>query len=382
MRSSLQHELDELFKILNNNNYANQEVSDSAFCQARQKLNPTAFIELNRIALDFFYSHFSYKTWKGHRLIAIDGSKINLPFSVSIQQDFHDPYTNGSGKKIHMANISQAFDVLNNISLDAQIESIKGNKGSEMEMALQHISILKRGDLVLADRGYPGFVFFKALLTAELEFCIRLSSSSWKPVKHFMDSNDEQRIVEIETGIEPRKKCKEKGLSITPIMVRLIKVQLKNGQTEILATSLLDTEKYPISVFNNLYHLRWGVEESYKKLKHRLDIENFSGKSTLAVKQDFYAKLLSINLTSILVFENNIYKKGPKTKYKYQINWSHAIRKFRNFVVPLLLGDINMKEITLILDIINSSFLPIRTGRNNPRVKRVYARRIFSNCKP
>ena len=68
----------------------------------------------------------------------------------------------------------------------------------------------------------------------------------------------------------------------------------------MLATSLLGEQTYPSTCFKHLYHLRWGVEEGYKREKCRLEIENFSGLSAHAVKQDFYAKLFVLNLTAIL----------------------------------------------------------------------------------
>jgi len=46
--------------------------------------------------------------------------------------------------------------------------------------------------------------------------------------------------------------------------------------------------------------LRWGIEENYKRLKQWLEIENFSGKSVLTIKQDFYAKIVAENLTTLV----------------------------------------------------------------------------------
>jgi len=45
----------------------------------------------------------------------------------------------------------------------------------------------------------------------------------------------------------------------------LCPVKLKNGAIEVLATSLLNEQTYPSTCFKHLYHLRWGVEEGYKR---------------------------------------------------------------------------------------------------------------------
>jgi len=57
-------------------------------------------------------------------------------------------------------------------------------------------------------------------------------------------------------------------------------------------TSLMDPEEFPASVFGDLYHQRWRVEETFKRLKHRLNLEHVTGLSQLAVMQDVAAKVL------------------------------------------------------------------------------------------
>ena len=75
------------------------------------------------------------------------------------------------------------------------------------------------------------------------------------------------------------------------ITCRLIKIVLESGEKEILCTSLTDTEKYQYKEFDSLYHYRWNEEGAYKLLKSRIEMENFSGKTAKAVKQDFHAKV-------------------------------------------------------------------------------------------
>jgi hypothetical protein len=62
----------------------------------------------------------------------------------------------------------------------------------------------------------------------------------------------------------------------------------------------MDSEKYDVSLFKSLYHMRWGIEENYKRLKQWVEIENFSEKSALSVQQDFYAKIVAANLTALM----------------------------------------------------------------------------------
>ena len=111
------------------------------------------------------------------------------------------------------------------------------------------------------------------------------------------------------------------GLDSKPIRLRLIRIELDTGETEILATSLTDMIKYPYEIFAELYHLRWPIEEDYNALKYRLQIENFSGKSIHSVYQDFHAKVFSKNLTAVIATttREDIIQKSRELKYDHQI---------------------------------------------------------------
>ena len=69
-------------------------------------------------------------------------------------------------------------------------------------------------------------------------------------------------------------------------------VRLSPYELEVLITSLIDEKLYPISTFKEIYNLRWGVESYYGIIKERLNLENFSGRTVLSIKQDFHATLL------------------------------------------------------------------------------------------
>ena len=44
-------------------------------------------------------------------------------------------------------------------------------------------------------------------------------------------------------------------------------------------TNLLDLSRFPAHSFGDLYHQRWRIEEAFKRLKHRLNLEHVSGLS-------------------------------------------------------------------------------------------------------
>jgi hypothetical protein len=77
---------------------------------------------------------------------------------------------------------------------------------------------------------------------------------------------------------------------------------LDTGENEILITSLMDKTLYPTEIFAALYHERWPVEEDYKIMKCRMEMEAFTGQSVRSIYQDFHANVFAKNLVAMLTF--------------------------------------------------------------------------------
>ena len=199
-----------------------------------------------------------------------------------------------------------------------------------------------------------------------------------------MDSGLCDQFVTLEPGWAAIKECKDRKLSTKPMTVRLIRVELDTGEIEVLATSLLDCTLYPVSVFKELYHCRWPVEEDYKAIKSRIEIENWSGLSVLTIYQDFHAKVFTKNLTSLLAHpaQKVVEQKSQDKKLDYQINMTNAFSKMKDTLVLLL-------QRTAILPLLENLWLlmirtiePIRPGRSFPRIKRVKPKKFALSYKP
>lgn len=377
LTKSLQAELDNLFKVLLNKEIPVNEVTKSAFSLARKKLSHQAFIELNKDQIEYFYEKEAYQRWKGFRLLGVDGSTARLPSSSEIVAKYGIHDTSETGIPIIYVRLSQAYDLLNDLTVDAQLSTYNDN---EHDLALQHTSLFKPDDLVLYDRNYASFWMFSLLISKSSHFCARLKTGSWKVAKQLANSGDREITTKIYPSKASAKKCKKLGLSITPITLRFICIELTTGEKEVLITSLVGTEQYPYEVFSDLYQLRWQVEESYKTMKSRLEIENFSGKSCLAIAQDFYAKIFSCNLTSILISGTNqlVKRRCEKRKMKYKPNFTQALNRMKNSIVLLFCREKEIAERYLdeLIDLFAANLEPVRTDRHYERnfrkSKRIY----------
>ena len=377
-KGSNQQELDNIFKLINKQDFASHSVSKAAFSKARKNLSHTAFVHLNNQVVDDFYKHNIIKKWKGFRLCAIDGSQFRLPNEPNIVEEFGLHKGKGSNKSCSMALSSMYYDVLNEMVIDS---CIKSPRTSERELAYQHLECADKNDLILCDRNYPVFWLHAQMSDQGFHFCMRARENVDTIYKEFKNSGEKERVVEISPNTNSIKICKEKGIPIEPVTLRLVRVELKD-EVEVLVTNLLDKKQYPVYLFKKLYHLRWGIEEGYKRQKNWLEIESFSGKSALSVKQDYYAKIVTLNLTAMLVHESQKIadNKHNKRRLKYKINFAQALSKMKDNVVLLILN-IDVKErISRLLTYISETVEAIRNNRKFEHRKNNYNKRINRLC--
>jgi len=381
LRGSYQNELDRFFNSLECSDIPKRVVTKAAFAKARMKLKYQAFIELNQRLNRFFENRFKPKTWHGFRLLITDGSTIRLPHTEDISNHF-GVWRVRQGRPSPMARISQLYDPLNDITVDA---AISPKSVGEREMAANHFLSLMPNDLMLMDRGYPAWWLFALILSINAHFCARISKK-WKIVRSFLVSGQSQCIISLPIAVSSVKIARQMGLNLKPLTLRLIRIDIADKPI-VLITSLTDQAQYPYPIFSDLYHHRWPVEEDYKVIKCRIEMENFSGKSTLSVYQDFHAKVLVKNLVSLFALPVNDALASDTTQtrqYDYQVNFTQALAKCKH-LIPLLFQR-SKRKIRLIFDalfaVLKKTIEPIRPGRKYPRKHRVSSRKYYINFKP
>jgi hypothetical protein len=380
IKSALQRDLDRFYAKLNDSDFSIRQATKGAFSQARQKLNPWAFQRLNDVVVDYFYREADYYLWGGYRVLSVDGTRLVLPNHRSVKEEFgeHSFGPNADSKR-SLAIGSMLYDVFNHVTLDARLAPYSD---SEQSLLLQHLEKTQAGDLLLLDRGYPSFWLLFLLKAHGVEFCVRLKEDWWLKVKEFTKSDLLDGEVVFTLPQKDRKKLAAyPHFTDTTIRCRLIKVILEDGSVEILCTSLLDTVTYPYEEFGELYHYRWNEEEAYKLLKCRAEVENFSGKTAISVKQDFFAKVFLMTLCAAYAFpiEEKVreeYKADEKRKHDQQINRTHALSVTQDILVGVFIKHQFRQALQAFDDLVSKTREIIRPGRHcvrNKRAKKPYS---------
>lgn len=346
----------------------------SSFCEARGKIKHNAFIDLNSTLVTTFYQNASADFWENEfRLIAVDGTLVHVPDTLENVEYFGgwDSAKSKPGVICPKARVSFAYDPLNKLIVDAAIGPMKIG---EDPMAHQHIEKSGPDDLMIYDRGYASFKLFRLHEDAGNHYCVRLPVDQFtRLLNGFLSSDGHDQVVTYSPRGSGYCSCLRDGLSVEPVKVRLIKVPLPSGEVEILATNVFHEHLTPVN-FKDLYHLRWSVEEEYKRLKSRIELEAFSGRKTEFVLQDFYADVIRLNMTSLISREarNDLKEYGVKGKYVHAPNMSLVLSQLTKFLDALFSADEKrlMTVSKKMSAYIKRRSQAIRPGRSYPRQKK------------
>jgi hypothetical protein len=283
-----------------------------------------------------------------------------------------------TGTRYPEGRISVLYDVLNRIGLDAQLSS---NRCGEVALALQQLGRLQPGDVVLHDRGFTGYVFMAAIVQAGAEVIGRCSKGSFWDAQEMFRRNraNQSRVVWISAPWDQKAECQRRKLPLK-MKVRFISVRLPTGELEVLVTSLLEEKVYPTEEFLTVYHWRWGHETFHFMLKSRLELENFSGLTLEAVRQDFHAAVLLSNLESMLTqpAQDSLEQRNVADVQPVKVNHAVSYHALKDQLLDLLYRDIPAEEVIIRLTkMFCAAPVALRLERKPPKRKKVSFHRSY-----
>jgi hypothetical protein len=262
-------------------------MSDRGFAKARDRLSWNALQRLNTFVVQTADRLGLVERWRGLRVVAADASVFfpavracaNLKgFAASPNQRLFSLFLPGA-----------------ELTLYAQVH---GEHTAERQMLFEALEQLGPDDVLVLDRGYPAAWLVAYLNEHKIRFCMRCDKvNGWKAMRALLESGNTEAMVTLK---KPNQRDVTDYLcSGAAPQLRLVRHVTPDGKIWVLATNLSEVD-FPAEVFGDLYHQRWRIEESYKRLKHRLKIESVSGLTQHAVLIDLYAKVMADNLNALV----------------------------------------------------------------------------------
>lgn len=368
VKKSIQLELNGFIEAILKKDFS---ISKQAYGKARQNIKPEIFVDLSNSIVNGLYEKCDdYKVWNGYRLSAIDGSSLEIPNTEELRKEFG--YSENNSSKLARARASCIYDVLNRLVIKSKIDRFDVcEREVAKELILKIVEDGTKHDLILFDRGYPSTEFIAFLIENGIDYVMRSKRNFSNQVKN---ANNEDQIIKIKYG--------QKYYD-----TRVVRFQLESGEEEILLTNLLD-KKLTIKDFKRLYFMRWGIEIKYDDLKNKIQIENFTGTSKVAIEQDFYASIYLANMAELARIQNEEILRekncGKELKYEYKTNINLLIGSLKDRLVMMLLENSPRKRKRIYKKLMNEiakNSVPIRPDRHNPRKDSLVASKYRLNQK-
>lgn len=196
-------------------------IAASSLCEARQKLPEDIFVTLNNELLALWHQNHSSQLWNGHRVFAIDGSKLNMPtgllnYGFRISKDRGRHYPNGMMSCLYNLHEQLVYD----------FELVDHN--DERACAINHLKVLKANDLVIFDRGYFSYFMFYTMLQNNIDAVFRVQVGNGTvngKIQELVDNDCTDTIIEYSPSAPVKHELKKRGhnISFEPIIIRLVK---------------------------------------------------------------------------------------------------------------------------------------------------------------
>ena len=361
-----------------------EPLTSGAVTHARAKLKESAFSELNRdcVLPTIYGPEHPIQRWREHRLLGVDSSLVRLPESEEVGQTFGwkdaSNQHGATGTRYPEARLSVIYDLLNRVGLDARLEP---STVGEVALALQQLEHLQPGDVEINDRGFTGYLYLASVSQRGRHFIGRCSTGSFLAAQELFRLNraNQSKVVWLFAPPDQKAQCQRLGLPLK-LRVRFVSLRLPSGELEVLATSLLEEALYPTEEFLTVYHWRWGHETFHLMLKGRLELENFSGRTVEAVRQDVQAAVLLANLESVLSEPTQAALSQPRTPaiQPRQVNRSNSYHALKDQVLDLLYRDIPVPIIiNQLMKLFKGSPVAVRPNRKAPRRRRPSFHRAY-----
>ena len=344
--------------------------SDSAYCQARSRLDPAWLESLGEESVQRLAQRKDKQwDWDGRRVLLVDGTSCQLPDTLKNQESYPQPSEQKAGCGHPVMQLVGLFDLANGALLKWEKSPLHVSETGMFGNGIH--GQLNPEDVIVADRAYGTYLNIALARSKGADAVFRLHQAR----KYKFPKGKDDMVIRWERpsmSSRPDYYMEEEWEGLPESMeVRLVKVKVRIkglGPTEfILATTLMDASVEDLAM---LYFRRWKIEVFFRDIKTTLGMELLKGKSPSIAEKEVAMHLLAYNLMRYLMQEASRLSEQPLE----EMSFTGTRDSTEHWVGAIVLAS-SQKARNMAMDglyrCIASDLLPIRPGRSEPRaVKR------------
>ena len=358
------------------------QCAPSSYCEARKRL-PAAGVAavVEQLSCDAARCNKTDSRWLGRRVLIADCSSVSAPDKPELQNLWPQPGGQSDGCGFPMIKLLALMDLASGFILQLTLMSRKVHEMSQL--AVLHGGLLA-GDVLLGDRAFCSFAHLWMLGKMSVDAVFRMHQRQivdFTPHRRHRRKSDGKKR---QRGLPTSRFVKKLGhqdqlvewvrpqtrpawmsaelflLQPATLLVRELRypIAIKGHRTRevSIATTLLDPMRYPKRQIARLYGLRWEIETNFRHLKTTMKMEHLKCQSADGAMKELMVIALVYNLVRAAMIQ---------AAHRQDVEDANRI----SFIGAL-------RWLTLRLPLAKTHALtplpvnPIRTGRNQPRVKK------------
>lgn len=300
----------------------------SAYCRARMRLPVEALRTVLRSAADAINKANGIadasRLWHGHRTLLLDGSSTIAPDTPATQKVYPQPSNQKPGCGFPVPKILGMIDAFTGVLLEIAAFPLYTHEAAKTWTLHPR---MRKGDLVVADRGFCSYLNLALLNAAGVLALFRLhqrqivdfrphrkhnpggkNARKGRPTSRWVKrlGKHDQLVEWVKPKLRPAWMSKEQHAAVSQtLLMREIRYTIaRKGQRTLcvtIATTLLDPSRYPREGIAKLYGLRWSVETHLAELKTTLGMRKVKCRTPAGVEKELIIYALVYNLVRAIM---------------------------------------------------------------------------------
>lgn len=348
--------------------------STAAYTKARQRISPETIRGIGEHLIERLERRVpASQLWLGRHVRVVDGTTVSMPDTPENQEKYPQPSSQKAGCGFPQMRVAGLFSLASGALLDFAKSSIHVH---ESILFGQLMGILKKGDIVLADRGFGSFHAFSKMSQAGIDALMRLNGVRKVDFRKGRKLGPNDRLIAWKKPAQRPKGCTQEEFDALPASMTLRHVRLTvsarghRTQTITLVTTLLDPVAYPLPQLGELYLQRWSVELHFREVKITLGMDVLRCKTPVMVEKEVMMHAVSYNLVRSLMQEAAVRHQVDLTRVSFKgtvdtlRHWSGSLEALRGMPRK------QKALLDTMFELIANDLVPHRPEREEPRAKK------------
>lgn len=367
---SCQKTVDEALCWIRSTTGRNLSSNTSAYCQARARLRLDWLLGLSRrLVCTIEEKAADLGAWLGHRIVIVDGSSSSTADTAANQREWPQPSRQKQGCGFPVVRFVALFSLATGAVLECALGSLHVSERELFRRLWRH---LRRGDVILSDKGFGSFGEFYFLAYYGVHCVTRLNARRSTGIRPLKNLGKGDCLVEwVRSGQSPDwiEPGVWKSLPKTMVVRQITyDVEIRGFRTKkiTLVTTLLDEVAYQTAAFAELYLRRWKAELWLRDLKTTMGMDILATKSPDMVRKEMAVHAIAYNLIRALILE-------ARQKYEFdseRVSFKGCVNLVHTWAPVIAMSPTAEKQQDLLealLYYISKQIVRGRPGRCEPR---------------